>query len=348
MVKNTLLLAKYVFLLVVTVLAIVGVVLKSKRPEIIRAIFDQSSVVSEVVPEGKIKSTDGRTNILILGMDARSRDNTNVKSILTDTIMVVSVDGNASKPVIISIPRDLWLDETKSKINAVYELTGEDPQMIVDAVEMVIGIPIHYYGIVGFGAFKDVINTVDGIKIYVPESFDDYKYPIEGKENAIPESGRYEHVHFKQGWQTMDAETALKYARSRYATNPDQRGDFARARRQHEVLMATKNKILSTGILLKPSTIRNLYKDYKRNVKTNLTFTDAVLFANQYKNADIGAVKKIVLSNESTDSGKLGSGTLTSPEEKERNERYGGQYVLRPAYGTFDFIHAMVRKALFE
>src|SRR3990167_7312250 len=226
---------KYIFAFLITIGIISGLILKSKYPEALANIFKPVSVVSKAIVDGHLKTTDGRTNILILGMDKRSPGNHNVSSILTDTIMVVSIDEKGEKPVVISVPRDLWVPETKSKINEVNTLSSQNINLTKKAVETVIGMPIHYYVLVGFDAFKDSVDAVGGIDVIVDETFDDYIYPIEGMEDAIPEGLRYEYLHFDAGSQTMNGETALKYARSRHSTNLNEQGDFARARRQQKV-----------------------------------------------------------------------------------------------------------------
>ena len=43
----------------------------------------------------------------------------------------------------------------------------------------------------------------------------------------------------KKGLQTLDGATALKYARTRHDSN----GDFGRARRQQQVILAIKDKV---------------------------------------------------------------------------------------------------------
>jgi len=339
---------KYIFAFLITVGIISGLILKSKYPEALANIFKPVSVVSNAIVDGHLKTTDGRTNILILGMDKRSTENHNVSSVLTDTMMVVSIDEKGEKPVVISIPRDLWVPETQSKINAVYALSGKDINLTKKAVEVVVGMPIHYYVLVGFDAFKDSVDAVGGINIVVDETFDDYLYPIEGMENAIPESLRYEYLHFDAGSQTMDGETTLKYARSRHSTNANEQGDFARARRQQKVAVAIKDKATSADTLLNPTKIKDLYDSYSKNIVTDITLSDALVFYQKYKDLEIGGISKIVLSNETRNEDNLGSGTLIAPTEEERAEMYTGQYVLIPADRTYNHIHGMIRSALFE
>lgn len=318
-------------------------------PDSLAKFFEPVSVVSQFAADGELESTDGRTNILLLGIDSRSAGS-NQGTALTDTIMIVSIDKEGTRPVMISIPRDLWIEEMNSKINSVYALSGRDIEKTKQAVTSVVGIPIHYHAVVGFDAFKDSIEAVDGVEITVDEAFDDYEYPIEGMENAPNEADRYEHIRFEAGRQVMDGETALKYARSRHSTNPREAGDFARARRQQKVLLALKDEVLSAETLFNPIKIKELYDSYKSHVITNVELPQALLFYEKYKDVELGEITRVVISNEPTNE-QLGSGTLTSLSREQWEERYGPdrpyQYVLTPINRTFDQIRATVRQALF-
>lgn len=358
---------KYILLFLVTIGVLAFFLLKSNMPDSIKEMFKPVSVVSKVVADGELESTDGRTNILLLGIDSRSAASHTQGGMLTDTLMVVSIDSEGARPVMVSIPRDLWIEEWSIKINSIYgirrsyyrnvekldndQATEKAIEDVKKAVVSVVGIPIHYHAIVGFDAFKDAIAAVDGIEITVDEAFDDYQYPIEGKEDAPNIEDRYQHVHFDAGRQVMDAEAALKYSRSRHSTNPNEAGDFARARRQQKVILALKDKVLSAETLFNPLKIKDLYSSYKDNVITNVELPEALLFYDKYKDVELGEIARVVISNEPTNE-QPGSGTLMSLSKDQWIERYGPdkqyQYVLTPINRTFDQIRAVVREALFK
>ena len=81
-----------------------------------------------------------------------------------------------------------------------------------------MGQPVHYALLIDFSSFKKAIDVLGGVDVNVERSFDDFHFPIEGKENDSCNgdptfSCRYEHVSFKKGWQKMDGDTALKFAK---------------------------------------------------------------------------------------------------------------------------------------
>ena len=336
----------YLLLFAVTVSIILLIVFRSYIPGTLASIFSPVSVVSKVTSKiTSLDSTDGRTNFLVIGVDRRSSGS--VGTLLTDTIMVISLDENAKNAVIVSIPRDLWVNSRKVKINAVYAFSNKDIKQVKEVVEEIAGLPIHYYGIINFDAFVDAIDAVGGVKIDVINSFDDYLYPIEGKENAMPESERYEHLKFNAGEQIMDGETALKFARSRHSINPREAGDFARARRQQQVIVSLKDKILSTETLSNPNKLVELYDAYKDNVETSFPIAGLPILYDKYQNFSDGTITRIVLSNEPMDKKNPGTGLLKAPSEEDRMAMYNGQYVLIPIDPSYNEIHSIVRTYMF-
>jgi LCP family protein required for cell wall assembly len=311
-------------------------------------IFNPVKIASSF-SDPKVDSTDGRVNILILGIDQRKSGNA-ITSTLTDTLLVASVslkDGNAT---LISLPRDLWVESKigiSGKINSVYAQYDNKNQKILgsegtkDVIEGVLGIPIHYYLTVNFEMFKKVIDTLGGIEVEVESTFTDTAYPIEGMENAPNISDRYETVIFNKGIEIMDGERALKYVRSRHG-DAGEGTDFARSARQQKVIVAIKNKLTQTSTLIDLPKIRELFQIYEKEVDTNISLDDLANFYSIYQKTDLSNFKKIVLDDRS--SAETG-GLLYAPED---TTPYYGAYVLIPRTGDYTQIHAYVKKYLFE
>ncbi|HLB51334.1 hypothetical protein A3F07_00120 [candidate division WWE3 bacterium RIFCSPHIGHO2_12_FULL_38_15] len=315
----------------------------------LKDIFDPVSIVASVAASD-LKETDGRTNVLIMGSDKRPNGNGSVYSMLTDTIMVVSVGRVDQNVVIISIPRDLWIgDPYYSKINAIYyaplfgvDYTNEktNPDDLKKIVEETLGLPIHYYAVVDFKIFKDSIDAIGGVDVNVETGFDDFQYPIEGKENA-PENERYQSIHFEEGINHMDGDTALKFVRSRHGNN-NEGTDFSRSKRQQKLLLAVKDKALSLETLFNPIKLKELYDAYASNVETDIDLGTIQGFYLLTKQTNFDDIKSIVLDDRSASSE---GGLLYAPED---TSLYGGAYVLIPRAGDFSQIHAYVQKFIFE
>jgi len=142
-----------------------------------------SSVIRYVTGQGNFLQTDdGRVNVLLLGMAGGTHDGAS----LTDTIIVASFDSNTNIVNLVSLPRDLWLDSAKSKVNALYEkklVGGSGLKYAEENFGSILGLKIPYAIRMDFSGFIKAVDLIEGIDVNVANSFDDYLYPIEGKEN---------------------------------------------------------------------------------------------------------------------------------------------------------------------
>ncbi len=164
------------FLLIIGILMSFAIFLSS--------LSGSGSITSTIFSRTSLKSTEGRVSILLLGVAGGTHDGSN----LTDTIMVASYDLKTNKVYLFSIPRDLWLPALKSKANAVYQIGLSQNNGLGLAKTIfgnVLGIPMHYALRLDFRGFVQAIDAIDGINVLVEKPFDDYLYPIEGKENDL-------------------------------------------------------------------------------------------------------------------------------------------------------------------
>lgn len=217
-------------------------------------------------PELKKDSTGKYTNCLIIGIDTRGASD----GLNTDTIIMASYSYDTSNVVMVSVPRDLSVEIGKdsdwyNKINAVYAFTKDNDdtkglQELKRTVEELTGTEIQYYAMVNFDGFTQIVDAVGGVDINVENSFTDYSYPLGTK---------YQTVSFKAGIQHMTGETALQYARSRHSSDNGEGSDFMRARRQQRVIMAVKDKILSTETLTSPKAVMGLISSVADNIKVS-------------------------------------------------------------------------------
>src|SRR5580765_6800936 len=82
--------------------------------------------------------------------------------------MVLSVDTKKNTALMLSVPRDLWVNIPgvgHSKINAAYPNGGMNKLQSV--VEDNLGLTIDYQVLVNYGAFRDLVNAVGGINITI-------------------------------------------------------------------------------------------------------------------------------------------------------------------------------------
>ena len=142
------------------------------------------SIVSYIFSNNGLKSNNGLVNVLLLGTAGGSHDGPN----LTDTIMVASYNLKTNKLYLISIPRDLWLPEFKNKANTVYQLglnQGNGLNFTKTVMGNIVGLPLRYALRIDFQGFIDSIDALGRVDVAVANTFDDYNYPIAGKENDL-------------------------------------------------------------------------------------------------------------------------------------------------------------------
>ncbi|MBI2669630.1 MAG: LCP family protein [Candidatus Yanofskybacteria bacterium] len=212
-----------------------------------------------------------RLDILILGI--RGEDGTAIEEeggLLTDTIIVASIDKITQKAAIISIPRDIYIDmaadasngkkiKLKGKINEVYERgleNGGGLTLAKQTISRITGVYIDNAMVFDFDAFREIVNNLGGIDINLAKPFEEKNQW--GYVFSLPAGNNH-----------LDGETALYYARSRYSSS-----DFDRARRQQEMIAAIKNMALSLGFLSNPIKVTSLLSDLKNDIRTDFQIWD--------------------------------------------------------------------------
>lgn len=283
-----------------------------------------------------LKKHEERTNLLILGVaggNYRGND-------LTDTIIFLSLNLKEKKAFLLSLPRDIWSPTLKDKINSAYHYGEEKKKggglILTKAItEEVLDQPVHYALVADFSSFKKAIDIIGGVEIEVERSFDDFFFPIEGKENdpcgGDPEfKCRFEHVHFEKGWQNLGGERALKFARSRNAEG-EEGGDFARAARQQKLLLAFRNKVFSKEVILNPLKIKKIVDILRRGIETDINLAEV-----SYLGRFALALKKENIKRSSLEEELL----ITPPISKY------GKWVLVPPNEDFSFIYQDIEEKM--
>lgn len=161
------------------------------------------------------------------------------------------------------------------KINTVVPRGGYD--LLFDTFEYNFGVRPDFYVNISRDAFKDVIDSLEGIDVYVPVALDDPVY-ANGKFSV------------EVGWTHMDGATARWYVSSRATSD-----DFSRNERQLIVLEAIFKKLLSRNGINRASEIYRIYKD---QVWTNLTLNDLLpLIPLAGKLSDTRRITKFTINN---------------------------------------------------
>lgn len=273
---------------------------------------------------------DGRFNVLLLGRGGEENEAPD----LTDTIMIASVDIQNQQASLLSIPRDMWVNINGSsmkinaafstgKQNAIYkgknvaDAESDGVRSAIGAVREVSGVPIHKYALVDYKAFRDIVNAIGGVDVNIKEPINDY----------------FAKWFFKAGPQTLNGDRALQFARSRHGSP---RGDFDRNEHQRQLILAIRDKAGSTGILANPVRLNSLANAVQKNVRTDLSISEAQALYNKTKGMADSAVVSLDLAK--PDAPLVTTGMI------------GNQSVVRPTAGLFDYskIRAYARSNMID
>ena len=119
----------------------------------------------------------------------------------SDTILILHIPAGGGRPVLISVPRDSYVNIPgygMNKINAAYSFGG--PALLAKTIQSDTGLYINHYMGIGFGGFVNVVNAVGGVTMCLPQAISDQA------------SG----LNLKQGCQMLSGGEALAYVRDRH------------------------------------------------------------------------------------------------------------------------------------
>lgn len=206
-----------------------------------------------------------RINLLLIGVAGDRKINGG--NDLADAIVLLSLQPSTKRAALISIPRDLYVNLGHfgvHRINAAHDLgykmgyRGGGPGLLMETVSQVTGQPVDGYARIDFQAFENIIDDLGGVDIFVYRPFHDYLF----------------NDTFQEGWQHMNGDRALRYARYRYVKGAEG-NNFARELRQQQVIAAIRKKTQSMTLtqalhLLGTATTMTKY------TSTNLSTSDYV------------------------------------------------------------------------
>src|SRR5947209_105222 len=318
-------------LVVLLLVCIIGVLTITTAQRVL-AFGSAISTQSPLSTQTSYMGTGDRVNLLVMGFGGSGHDG----AYLTDSMVVMSLLPQSHHTTLISVPRDLWVQIPPGsgqyhKINASYEYGSNNNAKPADGgnaaaakISLVTGLDVKYWLTINFQGFREFIDSIGGIDVYVPDSFT-ANYPENDDPNINP---NWIKVHFSKGMQHMNGETAIRYARARYVLdNPAEGSDFARSARQQIMIKAALSKVKQMSTW--PS-LYNALNALQHTIYTNMSLADLMQFALKM---DLTNAHRVGLSNQNV----LTSGT--APD---------GEYILKPANGNWQAIVDYVKQQLYN
>lgn len=220
-------------------------------------ILYQYGIETAIAQEEENKNVEEPFNIYISGIDVSGPITTNSRS---DVNIIMTVNPNTHKILLTTTPRDYYVTipgvsgEQRDKLTHA-GIYGVDVSMAT--LENIYGIDITYYARVNFTSLVEIVDALGGVDVY-----SEYEFTGRG-------------VHFTQGYNHVDGDAALKFARERYSFES---GDNQRGKNQEALLTAILEKAMSPAMLVNASQLITSVSD---SVETNMTRTEMAQFINQ-------------------------------------------------------------------
>lgn len=211
-------------------------------------------------------------NVLVIGSDVREGD---PRAGRADALQLITINTEVGDGTIIGIPRDSYVPipgSGNNKINAALVFGG--PERTVQAVEQLSGLDIHYYALIEFSRFRNLVDDLGGLEVEVPY------------EMADPASGAF----FGQGRRRMNGEEALAFTRAR-KTIPG--GDFGRSANQGRLLLAALDRFVVDA--RDPLTLGKYLRTYHAYVSSDVPVGELLDLASLGRRLKPWSMKSVVL-----------------------------------------------------
>ncbi len=229
-------------------------------------------------------------NVLIMGIDRINDTPQSRGSIFegnSDTLLLLGINPKNKTVNMLSIPRDTQVEIPGVGIDKINDANVKGGPALAARVlsSNLNDIAIDRYVRVSTGAFRELVDLLGGVDVFVP-------YPMQ----YIDETQKLK-IDLAQGWQTLNGDQAEQFARFRN----DNKGDIGRVQRQQALFKELKNRLTSPAVLPRlPEIIRAMQK----YIDTNLSFEEMLSLVNFSLNLQPENFKMVMLP-----------GRFSSPEE---------------------------------
>lgn len=285
------------------------------------------------------QDSNGRSNFLILGTS--EDDPGHGGAFLTDSMMIVSIDQTNKNIYMFSIPRDLYvqygmacnsgysgkINEYFNCVNDDYTSAAAEQQRLSETqsfVGKVFGLDVQYGIHVNNTVIKDAVDAVGGVDVDIqgsggaPGIFDrnfdwrcNYKCYL---------------VKYDNGVHHIDGAHALYLAMARGDVAPTYglgNSNFDREKNQQKIIVALKEKAVTTGTITNLGKITGLIDALGQNLRTNI------------ETKEIQTLMKLIANTKTED---IHSISLYDGDERVvTSGPYNGASVVMPSAGIFDY-----------
>lgn len=276
---------KWFFILLLIAFVGVGAYLGIKLLLASGSVF-KGSIFDIVQSQALKEDANGRSNFLVLGTS--EDDPGHGGAYLTDSMMVVSIDQTQKNVYMFSVPRDLYVEYEMAcnsgysgKINEYFNCVSDDhdnaeaeqlrlseTQKFVGAI---FGLDIQYGVHVNNTVIKDAVDAVGGVDVDIQGS--------DGAPGILDRNFDWRCgykcylVQYDNGVHHLDGAHALYLAMARGDVAPTYglgNSNFDREKNQQKIIIALKDKAVSTGTFTNLGKVTGLVDALGNNLRTNI------------------------------------------------------------------------------
>ena len=264
-------------------------------------------------------------NILVMGIDRVPGAKAGSKELFdgrSDTMLLLRVDPTDDSVKLLSVPRDTQVNIPNvgvTKINDANVRGGSE--LAAKTVSGVLnGIAIDRYVRVDTEAFRELVDLLGGVEVYVPEAM---SYVDKTQKLTI---------NLAPGLQTLNGNQAEQFARFRH----DAYGDIGRVQRQQTLLKALLKRVANPAVIPR---LPGLVSAMQKYIDTNLSLEEMLALTGAGRQLSQGNFKMVMLPGRfSAPSEFNASYWIMNPEGRDRVMR---QYFnLDPTVATTDQIRS--------
>ncbi len=241
----------------------------------------------EQKPAEKYVIKDGVYNILVVGHDDAA--------LLADVTMIVNINTTENTITVMQIPRDTFisLNVLTNKVNAAFNTfynkhyAGSYDKTVPYAMEELekmyeksLCINIHHTAVLSLAGFRQIVDTMSGVGVYVPE----------GMYYSDPEQNLY--INIDPGYQWLNGAQAEGFVRFR---SDYSQGDLGRVSAQKIFVTALFNRAKEVVKSANVSVLTDIASAISEYLTTNLTVSDLLFYAKAFTNIDMNNIQMLTI-----------------------------------------------------
>lgn len=258
-----------------------NVVSIAKRVKVVEALSEERENQDNItLKDSKKKTLTEPFTVLVMGVDSAINGLKANQAFNGDTLILVTFNPNTLTATMLSIPRDMYVPiacnhNRYAKINSS---AAYGSSCVINTIRQMTDIDIDYYVKINFTGVVQLVDALGGVEVDVEEP--DFRFNLNRdckgmicEQNSLRQFGS-NMIYVPIGWQTLDGEQALAYARNRhqFATS-----DIARNQHQQQIIEAMAQKLKNIRAL---NDFENILDTVSNNIETNMTPQQILSFYN--------------------------------------------------------------------